>query len=671
MKANSSNLYEIYNQRRNELLALAQKQAAIVAELKMDEIQTKGTKQGEVVKGLINRLKTDKLRVLIVGRFSSGKSTFVNALLGEKLLPASPTPTTGVLCNITYATEDNKKVILYPKKGMGLNNDKPFDIPVNELEKYIKIDHFDGSEVTSKYKRMKLLWPLELCANGVELIDSVGLDDPDSRDDITLDYAKSVDAVLYLMKSQDTGSRKDLDTIKLLHSLGYESLFFIITYYDHIKESASMGEQSEEDFEKFVFKNLSPFTELDSQGIKFVDSRTALLGRINQDNQKLVESGIEDVEKALESFLVEQKGRAKILTTLRSLSSVNMAVRKVVPSRIDMLQASNEELEKRYEDAKIPLDILGSKRELIVKKVDSAIADIAREAFDLACIYFQELPDKIPTWTDEYEIEAGIGFPPRKSTLEPVVKEVIDHLKQKIELDVSEWTAEQLSPMVEERVQQMYENLEREAHEFLQAVEKLRFSISIGEQISDEELAKQKEPSIWGRLGAGAYTLMTGDFLTGGMGMVMGFQAMLKTMLLQFLGGIILAIFNLLNPIALIATTITAIIAGGFLNILSLKGGIKKNVSKKLCEELATRKKDFAIAVETNVKNKLMELKNALDEGLAGEISSIQDEVKKILEERKRGKLDIQKEVQKLRKLEKENIELDKTLGSIRFETGL
>lgn len=672
MKANSSNLYEIYNQRRNELLTLAQKQAAVVAELKMDDIQTKGTKQGEIVNGLIDRLKTDKLRVLIVGRFSSGKSTFVNALIGEKLLPATPTPTTGVLCNITYAREQDKKVILYPKKGMGLNGDKPFDIQVNELEKYIKIDHFNESEVTSRYKQMKLLWPLKLCANGVELIDSVGLDDPDSRDDITLDYAKSVDAVLYLMKSQDTGSGKDLDTIKLLQSLGYESLFFIITYYDHIKESASMGELSEEDFQKIVFKTLSPLTELDnSQGIKFVDSRTALLGRMNQDNQKVVESGIEDVEKALESFLVEQKGRAKLLTTLRSLSSVNRAVRTVIPSRIDMLQTSTEELEKRYEEAKLPLDLLETKRQLIVKKVDSAIADIAREASDLASSYFQELPDKIPNWTDEYEIEAGIGFPPRKSTLEPVVKEVLNHLKQKIELDVSEWVAEELSPMVTERVQQMYENLEREAQEFLQSVNQLRFSISIGDQISDEELAKQKEPSIWGRLGAGAYTLMTGDFLTGGMGMVMGFQAMFRTMLIQFVGGIILAIFNLLNPIAIIATTITAILAGGFLNILSLKGGIKKNVSKKLCEELASRKKDLALNVKTNVQEKLIDLKNALDEGLAGEISSIRDEVEQIIDERKRGRLDAQKEIQKLRKLEEENIELDNKLNSLMFEAGL
>ncbi|RCJ14479.1 hypothetical protein A6S26_10175 [Nostoc sp. ATCC 43529] len=671
MKANSSNLYEIYSQRRNDLLALAQKQSDIVVKLKMDDIQTKGTKQGEIVKGLIDRLKSDKLRVLVVGRFSAGKSTFINALFGEKLLPATPTPTTGVLCKITYAKEEDKKVTLYPKKGMGLNGDQPFDIPVNELEKYIRIDHVNDSEVTSKYKRMDLQWPLKLCANGVELIDSVGLDDPDSRDDITLDYAKSVDAVLYLMKSQDTGSKKDLDTINLLRGLGYESLFFIITYYDHIKESAAVGEQSEKEFQNFVFKNLSPLTELGDAGIKFIDSRSALLGKIKKDTEKVEESGIDTLEKSLESFLVEQKGRAKLLTTLRSLDSVNRAVRKVIPSRIDMIQTSIEELEKRYDEAKLPLKLLETKRQLMVNKVDSAIADIAREVYDIADSYFLELPGKIPAWGDEYNIESGIGFPPRKSTLEPVVKEVLNHLKLKIESDVSEWTTQTLSPIIAERVQQMQDDLENEGQEFLKSANQLRLSISIGDQISDEELAKQKEPSIWGRLLSGGYILVTGDFITGGMGMVMGLKAMLKTMLIQLVAGIILIIFNLLNPIAIIAAVIASILAGSFVNIFSLKSGIKKNVSKKLCEELASRNRDLAMRVKIQVEEKLKELRNALDEGLAGEISSISAEVEQILDERKQGRLDIQNEVQKLRQLEEENLELDSKLNHLMFEAGL
>ena len=671
MKKITSGLYEIYNQRRDELLVVAQDQSEVVTLLQMDAIQTEGTKQGEIVNGLITRLKADKLRVLIVGRFSAGKSTFINALLGEKLLPATPTPTTGVLCNIMYADEAGKKVTLYPKEGMGHNGDKPFDIPVDELEHHIKIDHFNGSEVTSKYRKMDLAWPLKLCANGVELIDSVGLDDPDSRDDITLDYAKSVDAVLYLMKSQDTGSKKDLDTINLLRNLGYESLFFIITYYDHIKESAELGEQSEEDFQNFVYQTLLPFTELGKAGVKFVDSKAALLGRIRNDRSRITDSGIENVEQSLESFLVEEKGRAKLLTTLRSLKSVNKAVRQVIPSRIDMLQTSTDELERRYEEAKIPLSILETKRQLIVGKVESTINDIVSDAYDMADSYFLELPNTIPTWAKGYKIESGLGLPPRKSTLEPVVREVLEHLKFKIESDVSVWTTDELSPMILNRIQEMQDSLEDDAKDFLQSANQVRVSISVGEQLNDEELASQQGPSVWGRILSGGYMLMTGDFVTGGMGMVMGLQAMLKTILIQIVAGIILAIFGLLNPVAIIAAAIASIVAGGFANVLSLKGGIKNNVSKKLSEEVASRRKDLATNVKLKVKEKLVELRDALDAGLAGELSSIKSEVENILQERRQGKIDAQKEICKLRTLEKTNLEIDTKLDALMCEAGL
>ena len=639
----------------------------------MDDIQTQGTKQGDVIKGLIERLSNDKLRVLIVGRFSAGKSTFINALVGERLLPATPTPTTGVLCKISYAEESGKKVTLYPKDNSTTGEGKPFNISVEELTDHIKIDHISDSEseVTSRYKRMELFWPLDLCANGVELIDSVGLDDPDSRDSITMDYASSADAVLYVMKSLDCNSKKDLDTIHLLRSLGYESLFFMITYYDQIKESALMGEQSEEQFKEIVLKNLAPLTDLGANGVRFVDSRGALLGRMENDESKVIESGIEGVEQALESFLVEEKGRAKLITTLRSLSAVNKAAMKVIPARIDMIQTSTADLERRYEEAKGPLTLLQTKRQLIVSQVDSAVKDISERAFDLAVMYFGDLPSKVSSWTEQYELEGGIGFPPRKKTLEPLIREVLGHLKSEVERDVSTWTADVLSPMIESGVKDMQDDLESEARDFLKSASQIRVDISVGDHISDEDLAKQEEPSVWGRLIAGGYTLLTRDFITGGMGMVMGFKAMIRTMTIQVIGGALLVLFGLFNPVAILATLVASILAGNIMNMLSLKNEIKKKVGKKMCEELASRQRDLAEAVRKNTQENLDALRNALDSGLAAEISSIEDEVENILAERKQGQLNVQEEVQKLRGYERSNHAIDTRLTDLMFEAGL
>ena len=233
MSNSSPSLYEVFKCNRTEILTLAEQQLSIVTELHIDAIQTEGTKPGQVLNGLIERLKADSFQVLVIGCFSAGKSTFINAMIGTKLLPATRTPTTGVICEITYAEESAKKATLYPKEGMGENGSSaPFPISVHklrdELEKYVKIDHNGEETATSRYKKLALQWPLSLCENGVTIIDSVGLNDPDSRHEITLDYAQSADAVLYLMTSGATYSATDAEAIRYLRSLGYESPFFII-----------------------------------------------------------------------------------------------------------------------------------------------------------------------------------------------------------------------------------------------------------------------------------------------------------------------------------------------------------------------------------------------------------------------------------------------------------
>ena len=62
------------------------------------------------------QLNDDNLRVLVMGRFSSGKSTFLNALMGQMLLPAKPIPTTAIIGEIVYS--EHPEAVLYPKRAI-------------------------------------------------------------------------------------------------------------------------------------------------------------------------------------------------------------------------------------------------------------------------------------------------------------------------------------------------------------------------------------------------------------------------------------------------------------------------------------------------------------------------------------------------------------------------
>lgn len=52
------------------------------------------------------RVETKQFTVALFGAFSAGKSSFANALLGEKVLPVSPNPTTATINQILPVTEE-------------------------------------------------------------------------------------------------------------------------------------------------------------------------------------------------------------------------------------------------------------------------------------------------------------------------------------------------------------------------------------------------------------------------------------------------------------------------------------------------------------------------------------------------------------------------------------
>ena len=57
----------------------------------------------------------DRFSVAVVGEFSKGKSTFINAFLGKKLLPVADLPTTAMLTRIRY--NQKEMLILFDNKG--------------------------------------------------------------------------------------------------------------------------------------------------------------------------------------------------------------------------------------------------------------------------------------------------------------------------------------------------------------------------------------------------------------------------------------------------------------------------------------------------------------------------------------------------------------------------
>src|ERR1700750_3249003 len=65
---------------------------------------------------LVKKLEEDRFHLVVVGEFNHGKSTFVNALLGERVLPVGVTPTTAAIQQLKYAEKPEAMVVFQSGK---------------------------------------------------------------------------------------------------------------------------------------------------------------------------------------------------------------------------------------------------------------------------------------------------------------------------------------------------------------------------------------------------------------------------------------------------------------------------------------------------------------------------------------------------------------------------
>ncbi len=102
------NKYNDFLRRRNILSNLLERQLTILSSLKLTALESKLQK-------IYQAVLTDTFKVLVIGEFKRGKSTFINAMLGQKVLPAYATPTTAIISEVKWGAEP-KALLHYLKK---------------------------------------------------------------------------------------------------------------------------------------------------------------------------------------------------------------------------------------------------------------------------------------------------------------------------------------------------------------------------------------------------------------------------------------------------------------------------------------------------------------------------------------------------------------------------
>ena len=149
------------------------------------------------------------LMIMVLGEFSTGKSTFINAMVGEEVAAMNATPTTAVITKLCYGKKD--KIIVHFTDGTEKEYKKT---AFKRLTSKTGKKNEDKTHEAIEYVERQL--PLDIL-QFVTIIDSPGLNDINEKhSDTTKKFVNNADTVFWMFNALHAGSKTEVDAMESL-----------------------------------------------------------------------------------------------------------------------------------------------------------------------------------------------------------------------------------------------------------------------------------------------------------------------------------------------------------------------------------------------------------------------------------------------------------------------
>ena len=271
----------------------------------------------------------------------SGQSSFINALIGENILPVNDFPCTQVNCEVKYGP--NKKAVAHFNrickndlldneyipddvleyiqkymKGVQYEDDSvaipPLEVSLEQISKYITwptyefiYNHYDVKEFACKlgklrkqfdnlYDKVEIFCPFDILTDGWVFVDFIHIVNSFSEKKI-IKNLQEADVTIFLSEAVHLFFPDYENGIKLLRSFGFEDLVFVVNWMDLIKN------REREALRMYIEIHVRDYSS--NKHVYAVSAKEALEARQTGDEELLNKSGL----PALKGFLEEMKGK--------------------------------------------------------------------------------------------------------------------------------------------------------------------------------------------------------------------------------------------------------------------------------------------------------------------------------------------------------------------------
>ncbi len=283
------------------------------------------------------RLAEDRYNLVVAGRFSRGKTSLMNALLGTDRLPTGIVPLTSVITSVGYGSAEHVQ-IEWQRGGL------PLQIQMDELSTYITERGNPGN--TRGIRQASIELPAEILRRGFYFVDTPGLGSPIAENTRTaMGFLPEADALILVSGYESPLSEEELRVLQAMASTTIQ-VFFVLNKKDTVSEAAR-GEVLE-----YVSAQLAHIFGDRPPLIFSTAAIDALAAKLNNDPERLAATGLPDLQVALSRFLLEKKRRHFLLRMIDRASALIDAlptevIRVPLQERMEALRRNTEDNDSR------------------------------------------------------------------------------------------------------------------------------------------------------------------------------------------------------------------------------------------------------------------------------------------------------------------------------------
>ncbi|MFC4607777.1 dynamin family protein [Streptomyces maoxianensis] len=416
-------------------------------------------------------LRSDTFTLIVVGRFQSGKSTLLNALLGETThtvdssavqgpIVMGCSPSASVLTTVWYSNEPTVEAV------HGDGHREAWDWERYWRESTASVAEGDAGRSLANIREFRVGYPATVCQAGVSFVDTPGLQLDDLRTKATYSVGEHCDAAIAVYDSESVVGRDELAQVEALARTGVR-VFTVVN---------NIGGRADEELPGYVWNRYvyshwggPRYTgqDLATHDIFIVDAERARKGRLTADSDEIAASGLPALEARLADFLLNERHDAHLAryATVALLSADELD--EQLAGRIAATQFDGEQLLRAYRELLPSLQKLHSRPQRLSRffprysgrAVDALVASFEKE--------IDELRLELPAHVEDLDLDLGriTGVLKAKHANETVgkaINEVVTHRLSTWSEGVANAVLEPILADLSQELQAEVSSLERE-----------------------------------------------------------------------------------------------------------------------------------------------------------------------------------------------------------------